>query len=221
MKMHYLLLVLVLAALSCKSDTSTAEKKEVRKEQKGLLELTDLDQLEINDSSIYLKASKGNPGEICLQYRFVNQIFFQNCCFKYFDYSNVVFPDTSIGIINESSFIVSNYFLFQDSILVLPLIGMNDCLSIYIINLRSKQVIVNDIRTAFSLVWMDKNSASFVITDTPRYINDSTLLYRLNKYSIHGAEVSIMKTDMSYLKYRLKDDLKTQYNIVRRICIDR
>ncbi|SHN16284.1 hypothetical protein [Chitinophaga sp. CF418] len=218
MKMIFLYVALTFTSLSCKSGgSSTSAEVEGKHEQVDSLQADSLDQLEAKDSSFYLKASKGKEGEICLKYRLNHTNTYKYFCFKYFDYSDVVFPDTSVGIINDGSFRESSYYLVHDSILILPLIGMNNFLSVYILNLQSQEVLGSDIRTSFSLVWIDGKSSTFLTTDTPDYINDTTYLYKLNKYKIEGGAMSLIKRDTAHLNVNLKDDLKINYKIARRI----
>lgn len=217
MRKIILYIVLIFASVSCKSgkrtDSNEIEKKYERFDS---LQASSLDQLETRNSSFYLIASKGKTGEICLKYRLSHTNTYKDFCFNYFDYSDVVFPDTSVGVISGSSFRESNYYLVHDSILILPLIGMNNFLSVYVVNLRSQRVLGSDIRTFFSLVWVDEKSCNFLTTDTPEYINDTTYLYKFNKYKIAGNEVAIIKTDTVHLNIELKDDLKVNYRIARR-----
>ncbi|NLR62340.1 hypothetical protein HGH93_29885 [Chitinophaga polysaccharea] len=218
MKMIFLYIVLTFASLSCKSGKKPTNAEVGEKhEQFDSLQANNLDQLEAKDSSFYLKASKGKEGEICLRYRLNHTNADKDFCFKYFDYSDVVFPDTSVGVMNGSSFRESSYYLVHDSILILPLIGMNNFLSVYVLNLQSQQVLGSDIRTSFGLVWIDEKSSTFLTTDTPEYINDTTYLYKLNKYKIEGKELSLIKTDTAHLNIDLKDNLKANYRIARRL----
>ncbi|PSL26358.1 hypothetical protein [Chitinophaga ginsengisoli] len=218
MKMIFLYIVLTFASLSCKSGTKPASAViEGKQEQAETLQTVSPDQLEAKDSSFYLKASKGKDGEICLKYRLSHTNDYKEFCFKYFDYSDVVFPDTSVGIISGASFRQSSYYLVHDSILILPLIGMNNFLSVYVLNLQSQQVLGSDIRTSFGLVWIDEKSSTFLTTDTPDYTNDTTYLYKLNKYKITGGEMSLVMTDTVHMKVDLKDDIKINYRIARRL----
>ncbi|SDF49190.1 hypothetical protein [Chitinophaga filiformis] len=218
MKMIVLYIVLTFASLSCKSGTKPANAEVDQEQKQGMISQADSpDQLEAKDSSFYLKASKEKDGEICLKYRLNHTNAYKEFCFKYFDYSDVVFPDTSVGIISGDSFRQSSYYLVHDSILILPLIGMNNLLSVYVLNLQSQQVLNSDVRTSFSLVWIDEKSSTFLTTDTPDYINDTTFLYKLNKYKIAGGEMSLIKTDTAHLKVDLKDDVKINYRIARRL----
>jgi len=210
-------MVLTFASLSCKSGKSSVNVEvEGTHEQFDSLQPSSLDQIVTRDSKFYLKASKGKTGEICLKYRLSYTNTYKDFCFKYFDYSDVVFPDTSVGLINGSLFRESSYFLVHDSILILPLIGMNNFLSVYVLNLQSQQVLGSDIRTSFGLVWIDEKSSTFLTTDTPEYINDTTYLYKLNEYKIEGNELSLIKTDTAHLNIDLKDDLMTNYRVARR-----
>lgn len=179
-----------------------------------------VDQLESRDSIFYLRASKGQSGEICLKYRLNHKGSYRDFCFKYFDYSDAVFPDTSIGITNGRLHDKSNYVLLSDSILLLPVIGMNNSLSVYILNLQSQQVIGDDIRTSLDLVWVDKKSSTFIVADTRSYVNDTTYLYRLNKYKVNGNTLSIVKKDTAHLDVKLEDDFKAGYRVVKRIQLD-
>lgn len=215
--MILLYIVLVFTVLNCKNRNPINEEVKEKHEQFDSLQANNLEGLEAQDSSFYLNASKGNEGEIRLRYRlsYVNTV--KDFCFKYFDYSDVVFPDTSVGIINGSSFRQSRYCVVHDSILILPLIGMNNFLSVYVLNLQSQQVIGSDIRTSLGLVWIDEKSSTFLTTDTPDYLNDTTYLYKVNKYKIEGKELSLLETDTAHLNIDLKDDLKANHRIARRL----
>lgn len=218
MRTLLLYVVLTFVTLSCRSggNRAASEVGENRHKQ-DTLQAGSPDQLVAEDSSFYLKATKGKEGEICLKYRLRHTNTFRNLCFKYFDYSDVVFPDTSVGVIYGDSFRESSYYLVRDSILILPLIGMNNFLSVYVLNLQSQEVLASDIRTSFSLVWVDENRSTFMTADTPDYINDTTYLYKLKKYKITGGEMSVVKTDTAQLKIDYKDDLKMNYRIARRV----
>lgn len=216
--MIFLYIALTFNSFNCKSGKKTTNTEVAgTHEQFDSLPANNLDQLEAKDSSFYLKASKGKEGEICLRYRLNHTNIYKEFCFKYFDYSDVVFPDTSVGIISGSSFRESSYYLMHDSILVLPLIGMNNFLSVYVLNLQSQQVLGGDIRTSFGLVWIDEKGSTFLTTDTPQYIDDTTYLYKINKYKIDEKELSLIKTDTAHLSIDLKEDLKANYRIVRQL----
>lgn len=218
MKMILLYIALAFASISCKSGRKpTNIEVEEKSKRFDSLPGNNLDELEAKDANFYLKASKGKEGEICLRYRLNHTNGYKDFCFKYFDYSEVVFPDTSVWIINGNTFRESSYCLVHDSILILPLIGMNNFLSVYVLNLKSQQVLGNDIRTSFSLVWIDDKRSTFLTTDTPQYIDDTTYLYQLNKYKIEGRELLLVKRDTAHLGVDIKDDLKAKDRIARRL----
>jgi len=217
MKTIYPYIILIFTTLSCKNTIKPAHAGiKVKPAPIDSFPANNLDQLEVKDSNLYLKASKDKNGVICLRYQFnlsnTNKAF----SFQYFDYSEVVFPDTSIGVIAGGSLRKSNYFLIRDSILILPLIGMNNFLSVYVLNLKSQQVLGDDMRTSLSLVWIDEKNSTFLIADTPSYIDDTTYLYNVNKYKIMGTKLSWVKSYSASLGVDLKDDLNANYKMVRR-----
>jgi hypothetical protein len=215
MKNILICIVLVFSSLTCKRGNKNVNQK--FDSNKPLDSSFKIDELEIKDSIFYLKASKDKNGEISLKYRLKHTNIDRDMCFRYFDYSDVVFPDLSVGLIDSHSFKESRYYLVRDSILILPLIGMNNSLSVYILNLQSQQMIISDIRTSFNLLWVNERSSTFLVTDTPVYINDTIYLYKLNKYKLEENTVSLIKTDTVHLHIDLKDNLKINYLIARRI----
>ena len=209
----------VFTTICCKNAIKPANAaREVKRVRVDSFPVNNLDQLVVKKPNLYLKASKEKNGEICLKYHYhmKGRDTYKECRFQYFDYSDVVFPDTCIGIINGSSFRQSNYYLVRDSILILPLIGMNNFLSIYIINLESQRVLANDIRTSLSLVWINEKTMNFLIADTPSYIDDTTYLYKVNKYKIEGTELPFVKEYSAHLSINRKDDLEANYKMARR-----
>ncbi|RFS21185.1 hypothetical protein DVR12_17785 [Chitinophaga silvatica] len=204
-------LLILLTVLSCQNRSTTIGKS-------SNTQSTDsIEHFNVKDSILRLTATPQTDGEICLKYYLNHFASERDLCFKYFDYSDVIFPNISVGILNGHSFRKSNYGLIHDSILVLPLIGMNDFMSVYVLNLASQQILANDIRTSMELVWIDEKKSTFLLSDTPLYINDTTYLYKLKMYKITGSHLSIVRTDTIHMPIDVKDDLRVNYTIAQRI----
>jgi len=107
-------------------------------------------------------------------------------------FSDVVFPELSVGVIEPGIYKERQFYIINDSLLILPLIGISNKLHIYVVNLLSEKVYEQDIRSAFSYVWINPSSLSFVTSNAP-YYKDDTLVYTLNLYTIRPSEIILSK----------------------------
>lgn len=119
----------------------------------------------------YLNIVKDTTGFLIVEYKLKNVNFKKDTIrFRYFDYSDVIFPLKGVAVIKADTFKMYGYKLVKDSILFVPVLANNNSLSLNIIDLKNKNVITNDMRTSLTFVWIKEASdkIEFVISDTPQ-----------------------------------------------------
>lgn len=151
--------------------------------------LTTPDELLVNEPGLHLKASKKDSGELCFHYQLADNDTMKTFYFKYLNYSDVVFPAAAIGLLNGTKLRIRNYLVVRDSLFILPVIGMQDGLSVFIYNLRSMEMIVYDMRTSFELLWLNEQNMTFFMAASPQQVNDSLYSYELKKYKLTANDV--------------------------------
>lgn len=161
------------------------------------------------------------PEGITLKYQLNHSNREQTMSFKYFDYSDIIFPISSIGVLMHdqmNGYVKSNLYLLGDSILVLPLIGMTNSLSIYMINLKDGQVIADDVRTSISLLWINEKEGTMLTSDNPEIINeDESYEYKFIKSKITSEGLKDQSTIVLICKTDLSDDINRQFEIAQNI----
>ncbi|RAJ75624.1 hypothetical protein CLV59_109238 [Chitinophaga dinghuensis] len=142
---------------------------------------TPSESLVVHDSLLDLVATKSatavkNIGQLQLRYKLKNDTAFKEISVKYPLFSDVIFPDTSVAIIRGHHISKSNYFLFNDKKLLLPILGMNFMIT-YVIDLeKNKEVTTYERRTYLPLVWVDSSTQTFLVTDSPNYPGDQSIV---------------------------------------------
>ncbi len=142
-----------------------------------------------------------------IQYRLNGMKEEKNVSFAYLNYSDQVFPDTAIALIENGAYKKMQYCLIGDSLLILPLIVHNNMLSTYIVNLKTGAIIGNDIRTSLYLIWvyLKNNNIFFVSSDSPK-LNDTSVAYVLINCRIKNNRVEERKRKKIVVKNRFIDD---------------
>ncbi len=202
-----------------KIDTLTNIKTQKIDKKSDSIPYVDSDKIDKKSNDSFLKIIKLSNGYLSLEYKLKSENINHHFKIKYIDYSDIVFPDNGVGIIGSKSFKLKEYFIYNDNILILPTIGVNNLLSTYIINLKKEEVIGNDIRTSLNLFWIRnrKNNIEFIVSDTPEIKDDNNYYYVLNKYKLTNSELIFIKKDTLVLKSDTREDLKKEFKMIRNL----
>ncbi|KAF2342576.1 hypothetical protein [Flavobacterium tistrianum] len=164
----------------------------------------------------YLKIGKVDDDFLKLDYKLKKEEKSHSLKIRYFTDSDIIFPKNGIGILNNKKTSLERYSFLNDSILVLPILGVNNTLSTYIIDLKNEVVLDDDVRTSLSLVWIRKKEKSeLIFSDTPQ-VTDSTYKYILRKYVFEKNKLNEIKVDSVLLKYNLTKNLKKEFKLIRK-----
>lgn len=150
---------------------------------------------------------------IKLTYKLSERNNFDSIKFQHTDFSEIIFPKKSIGLITKTGFIVQRFYLAKNKILILPLIGINNKLQIYYIDLKNGTIDDQDIRTSFELVWINEITQSIYTSNMPEYL-DSTLRYKINEYTISSNGLHIERRFDIETKDNLEDSVYKQYEVI-------
>ncbi len=172
------------------------------------------DILDTMTPKIHLKAKKIKSG-INLTYSFFNESAEHSLNFGISHFSNWVFTHKALGLINRDSFKRVDILIVGDSLLFLPLIGVNDKLSLYVINIKTEKLLYSDIRTSFDLFWINERNLK-IATANSQDFTDSKFKYiyyvsQLNEIGmnkrIKDSVTSIYPIDENIdLQFRLLND---------------
>ena len=219
-KSRLLLCIIVLSILSsCVNNKSVDDKKDTPKA--SVLVKRGTDSILIPEKSdtvikglINLDMEKVDGG-VNLIYKYKNETKIRTVHIAHTDYSAIVFPELAVGVITgKNSFRSERFYIINDSLLVLPLIGISNRLHVYIVNLPFEKVCDPDIRTSFSYVWVKPGNAGFITSDSPVY-KDSTILYQLHEYQIKPDNISLSRVKNVEVKSEIDESLKEQFSFVK------
>lgn len=164
----------------------------------------------------YLKIQKTGDDFLKLNYKLKIEEKEHSFTVRYFNDSDIVFPEKGIGVLDSKKLKLERYYIYNDSILVLPILGVNNTLSTYVIDLKNENILADDVRTSLSLLWIrKKKKLEIIMSDTPE-ITDTTYKYVLHKYELDKNKLNEIKLDSILLKYDLKSSLKKEYKFIRK-----
>jgi hypothetical protein len=196
-------------------DSSPPNPSEVKKVENSIPYL-DSDTIFKKGLNSYLKIQKAEDDFLKLDYKLGVEEKEHSFKLRYFNNSDVVFPEKGIGFLDSKNINLERCYIYNDSILILPILGVNNSLSIYVVDLKNENVLADDIRTSLSFLWIKKKKKlEFVMSDTPE-ISDSTYKYVLRKYELNKDKLKEIKLDSILLKYDLKSNLKREYKYIRK-----
>ncbi len=227
-KPSILVLFVLLSSCGGNHSASVAESRSSDSTEKSLPQQQDSlstanESTTIHDSLIDLFATKSattvkNIGEIHLKYKLNTDSGFKELSFNYPQFSDIIFPDTAIAIIQGNHVRKSNYYLFRDKKLLFPILGMNFMIT-YVIDLEKNQMIdTYERRTYLPLVWVNSSNETFLVTDSPQYSEDQTAV-ELYAFICKLRENKFSQKKRNYIRYRTEDifDEKSTRNQVVRI----
>jgi hypothetical protein len=183
------------------------------------------ERLVVHDSAIDLIVTKSETelvtiGQMCLKFRLKGKLDYDEFCFRYPKFSDVIFPDTSVGILNNGKYRESNYYLFEDEKLLLPICGMNFLL-VYVLDLKNKQVLRElERRTYLQLVWVDEKSSKYLVTDSPQFRGDQTsVFYNVFVFNVKKNKIDLVGADRMTFKIEENQDRRLVYLNAKRILL--
>jgi len=223
LKFYFIILII---NYGCNNDIKESNKivpENIKKDTtKDVIPYFDTDRIDTSMFNIHLKAIKTVKG-ICINYRLKNEDKDRIIEFVVSHYSDIIFPNIAIGLIKPKSYSEYKYYISGDSILILPLIGVNNLLSIYVINLKTQNVLGSDMRTSFDLVWISSGKElTFLTSDTPTIIEDTIknkdiYKYVFEKTLITNEEIISIKRDSVLVNHDIKEDDNFQYRLAKKI----
>lgn len=179
-------------------------------------------ELEINDlidtsfSGLeYLFINKDDD-IIKLNFKLTDSLTSDSLTFQHNDFSEVVFPKKSVAILGDVDFTTQRFYVSEKLILVLPLIGVNNKLQIYFIDLRNKKIVNADIRTFFELVWINPQTQLMYTSNFPEYL-DSTIIYKINEYSITTNGFEFKRNYTIETKNNIEDSSNYQFGLISKL----
>jgi hypothetical protein len=216
MPLTYITLILIVTA--CTNNNSNNKIRNGIKNDSGISvpKFSNIDKIIDSTPNYYLVATK-TATTINLKYKRKGSEKDSNISFPFSNYSEVVFPDTAIGLIQNKTYVKMKYYLFGDSLLILPLIGVNNLLSIYIINLKNGELIGDgeNNRTSLNLVWVyvKKGEVYFITSDTPLE-KGGFVKYVLITSKIKKDSLEEIRRNPILLKKNIDDNLQLEYQTI-------
>lgn len=213
--------IIALILVSCNSKkTNTLTILDGTPEKKGkindLIKIVSSDTICRKEKDYYLKIHKLENSFLKLDYKLKKEKKNHSFKMRYFDYSEIVFPNKSIGHLDLKYLKSEKYFIYKDSILILPILSMPNTLSLYVIDLKNEKVLMDDFRTSLFFLWIrTKNGLEFIRADNP-VVTDSTYKYTLIKCRLKSNYLEDIKVDSIVLKDDINIDLKKQYEIIKK-----
>ncbi|GAA3772686.1 hypothetical protein [Flavobacterium ginsengiterrae] len=219
----YIAIILLLTSCGDKKidnlNLTTTQKKNndsIQNRINNSIKIASLDTIFRKEKDFHLKINKLENGFLKLDYKLKNEKKKHSFKMKYFDYSEVVFPINGVGHLDSKKLKLEKYSIYKDSILVLPIVSMPNTLSIYVIDLKNEKKLMDDFRTSLFFLWIrTKKGFEFIRADNP-ILTDSTYKYTLIKCRLNSNYLEDIKTDTIVLKNNINDDLKKQYELIKR-----
>lgn len=207
--------IVTLTRAACHPTSKHSPSQEVKQDTLALITLPIEDGIDTAVGAlVYLKSRKGLD-EVMLNYRLVSDVNEREVLVYHPSYSDIVFPDTACGVPGNKGYSLQQFTLIGDTMLILPLIGVSNRLHVHVINLKSGQAFGNDIRTWFSILWVNPKTACFVTANTPRENDDGSLIYRLCLWQIKQDGIHLLREKDVTTKDFIDYDQKAQYDLVK------
>jgi hypothetical protein len=178
---------------------------------------TNLDSFRDTVSGLIFSGWKTNDG-FTLKYQLKTEDSAKTISKKFINQYDVIFPELSIAIFKDtSSYRKQRLYVYADSILIMPLLGVNNYLQFYIINLRSGISYGDDIFSSLSMIWIkERNGLTIYRADTP-VENDSVATYKINSFSIARNKISPERSKFIKLNAPMRYDEDKQFKIIKRL----
>jgi len=155
------------------------------------------------DDKIYLKYKKRGQNSVSIKLPFYHN-------------SELAFPSSSVVGFSKgaTNLNLGRCFFYQDSVLVLPLLGVNNTLSSYIVNLQSGKIILDDVRTSFFWIWIDSGDGSLYLASTLNPHDDSLYKFTMKKAIIRHDSLLFVEQKEFAAPFSVTEDLVAQRSLL-------
>jgi hypothetical protein len=166
-----------------------------------------------------LKLTQKSLG-VDLKYSFFRKKY--NLFIDYHYSGEVVFLDTIIAELTDTGIKMYNNLYLHNDILILPLIGTGDSrLLIFVINLKQKKILTDNIRTSLDFVWVKNENGLYLITSNTPILNDNNkydciiYLWKIEENNIFKIKEENIELEEDF---RWTFDIDTEYCLIQRQC---
>jgi len=150
------------------------------------------DYLDVVTSGYHIRADRFDS-LIFLKYKSINDSAYHYVDFKYSNVSDVAFPTFSIGLIGNGHYVREKVYIYNNCFLILPVIGINNYLSFYLIDLNTGTLLTDDVRTSLELIWINNEKQPEIILADRSSSNSTSYSYTFYVCSIVNNEIITKK----------------------------
>lgn len=184
------------------------------------VKMASLDTIFRKEKDFYLKIHKLPNSFLQLDYKLKNEKKEHSFKLRYFDETDNIFPINGVGHLDSKNIKLEKYYIYKDSILILPILSIPNQLSLYFIDLKKEENLVYYFKTSLLFFWIrTKNGLEIISAKRPEIdydYNYNTYKYTLIKWRLKSDYLEDVKVDSIVLKYNINDSLKKQYEIIKR-----